>query len=139
MVTPGLVVYGYVRLESMTGTALAGVQIHRYFAGYAPGPVVATTDAEGYYETAFVHIPGDEMVTVWPELIGYTFVPPQYTWRHYYGYERARRDFVAIPAVTLTPTATETPTATPTASPTSSPTPTATRWLLWLPLVVRGA
>ena len=97
-ITPGLVVYGYVRLESATGAPLADVQIHRYFAGYAPGLVVAVTDANGYYETAFVFIPGDEMVTVWAERAGYTFEPPQHFWRHYYGYERARRDFVAIPA-----------------------------------------
>ncbi len=92
-----------LRLGDAAGPGLADVQIHLYFASYAPGPVVATTNAEGYYETSFIYIPGDEMVTVWPERPGYTFDPPQAYWRHYHGFERAERNFTAIRAAPATP------------------------------------
>jgi hypothetical protein len=126
---PGLRVRGHVRLGSATGLGLADVAIHLFFANYVPGPVVATTDADGYYETPFFYIPGDEMVTVWAERAGYAFDPALHFWRHYYGVEDAVRDFVAhlhTPTPTATPTIT--PSATPTATPTITPsaTPTAT-------------
>jgi hypothetical protein len=124
-VTPGLTVRGHVRLNSASGPGVPNVAIHLYFAGYAPGPVVATTNAEGYYETSFFYIPGDETVTLWPELPGYTFEPPQHYWRHYYGVENAVRDFIAY-LTTSTPTVTATPTRTRTSTPTPTPTPTTT-------------
>jgi hypothetical protein len=96
-------VKGYVRLED--GSGLAGVEIYRAFSAY-PGNPVATTDKDGYYESDFVYIPGDEMVRVWAELEGYTFEPAsatdwsneEYSWRHYYGREKATLDFIAKPA-----------------------------------------
>jgi hypothetical protein len=68
---------------------------------------VATTDQDGYYQSDFKFIPGDEMVRVWAELGGYTFEPADegltweagsYFWRHYYGAEERRLNFVARPA-----------------------------------------
>ena len=130
---PGLKVRGHVRLGNAAGPGLAGVAIHLFYASYFPGEVIATTDAKGYYESSFRAIPGDEMVTVWAEGAGYAFEPPQHTWRHYYGYEEAIRDFVAVPATatptasaTASATATETPTSTATATPTASATASAT-------------
>lgn len=92
-VEPGIVVQGHVRLQD--GTGLAGVTICRRFASYAGEPV-ATTDAEGYFQTEFSFIPGDEMVTVWAYLKDYMFDPESHFWRHYFGYELATRDFVAV-------------------------------------------
>jgi hypothetical protein len=68
----GLQIRGYVRLAD--GTGLANVKIYRTFASYA-GEVVATTDQDGYYQSEFQLIPGDEMVRVRAELPGYTFDP----------------------------------------------------------------
>jgi uncharacterized repeat protein (TIGR01451 family) len=101
--TPGLIIQGHVRRNHEGGPGLANVAIYRTFAGYPgqPGQLVATTDQDGYYESDFVYIPGDEMVTVWAELEGYTFDPATYYWRHYYGHEVATLDFVAIPKVYL--------------------------------------
>jgi len=126
-VTPGLTVRGHVRLGSPSGAGLAGVDINMYFASYAPGDVVAVSDEDGAFETAFFYIPHDEMVTVWPELDGHIFDPPQYYWRHYGGVEHAVRDFVAH-AVTPTPTETATATATATTTPTATPTTEPTVW-----------
>ena len=119
---PGLVIRGRVRLNG-TGAGLGGVGIYRAFASY-PAVLVATTDPNGNYVAAFQNIPGDEMVTVYAQLNGYTFDPLQYYWRHYYGYEDRTLDFVGSPVPTNTPTAT--PTATATATPTATPTATAT-------------
>ncbi len=121
---PGLVVQGYVRLNDQSGPGLAGVTIYRRFASY-PAVPVATTDASGYYQSAFQPIPGDETVTVWPEKDGYTFNPPQVQWRHYYGYSVRILDFAALPH-TPTPEHTATPTPTGTATPTRTPTRTRT-------------
>ena len=93
----GLVIQGHVRLSAEEGLGLADVKIYRRYASY-PGVLVATTDQDGYYQSDFAPIPGDEMVTVWAELEGYTFEPEQYYWRHYYGYESETLNFVAIPA-----------------------------------------
>jgi uncharacterized repeat protein (TIGR01451 family) len=98
--TPGLIIQGHVWRNYEGGPGLANVAIYRSFAGY-PGQMVATTDQDGYYQSGFVYIPGDETVTVWAELEGYTFRPATYYWRHYYGHEVATRDFVAIPNVYL--------------------------------------
>ncbi len=97
----GLQIRGYVRLAD--GTGLANVKIYRAFASYA-GEVIATTDQNGYYQSEFQLIPGDEMVRVWAELPGYTFDPADtdmtwaqgaYYWRHYYGSEDATLNFIA--------------------------------------------
>jgi hypothetical protein len=90
MATPGLVVYGNV--EDSLGNGIAGVEIYRRYASY-PGVVIATSGADGYYESAFAHIPGDEMVTIWANKTGMTFVPMHYYWRHYYGYEQRECNF----------------------------------------------
>ena len=87
-----MVVKGQVRLED--GTALPDVSIYRSYASY-DGSVAAITDQHGSYQSSFAHIPGDEMVTVWAELAGYTFEPERESWRHYAGYEVRVLDFVA--------------------------------------------
>ncbi len=99
--TPGLLISGYVKLQD--GTGLAGVKICRNFASYN-GVVVATTDASGFFQSDFAYIPGDEMIGVWALDPGYTFDPPSYSWRHYYGPEERPLDFVAMPAGTTTAT-----------------------------------
>ncbi len=119
---PGLTVHGYVRLAD--GSGLPGVTIYRSFAAY-DGVVVATTDANGYFQSDFTFIPGDEMVRVWPSAAGYSFNPESAYWRHYYGPEDRTLNFVASPAAG-TPTSTPSLTATPTATPTATSTPTAT-------------
>ena len=101
--TPGIIVSGYVKLQD--GTGLAGVTICRSFASYN-GVVVATTDANGFFQSDFAYVPGDEMIGVWPVAPGYTFDPPFYRWRHYYGPEERPLDFVASPgSTTATPPA----------------------------------
>lgn len=111
---PGLVIRGRVRLNNAGGPGLGGVNIYRSFASY-PAALVAVTDPNGNYVSAFQYIPGDEMVTVYAQLDGYVFEPVQYNWRHYGGYEDRTLDFLAYPPPpSPTPTATATPTATPT-------------------------
>jgi hypothetical protein len=92
----GVVVQGHVWLDAEEGAGLADVVIYRRYSAY-PGVLVATTDQDGHYRSDFAPIPGDEMVTVWAELEGYTFEPEEYTWRHYYGSESRTLDFVAVP------------------------------------------
>jgi hypothetical protein len=91
---PGILVRGHVTIN---GVGLAGVSIYKRFSAY-PRELIATTDKDGYYESAFIPIPGDEMVSIEAELAGYTFDPPYYYWRHYHGYEDTTRDFVAAAA-----------------------------------------
>jgi hypothetical protein len=88
---PGLVVQGKVTFD---GRPLVGVKIYRSYASY-PGEVVATTGKDGTYRSEFMYIPGDEMVTVWAEMEGYTFKPEKEFWRHYHGYEERTADFKA--------------------------------------------
>lgn len=88
---PGLVVRGRVTLD---GVGLTNVKIYKRFSAY-PHDLIAVTDENGYYESNFIPIPGDEMVSVEAELAGYTFTPPYYYWRHYHGYEITTYDFVA--------------------------------------------
>lgn len=95
--TPGLLISGYVKLQD--GAGLAGVQICRNYASYN-GTVVATTDATGFFQSDFAYIPGDETIGVWPVAPGYTFDPPSYSWRHYYGPEERPLDFMASPGTT---------------------------------------
>jgi hypothetical protein len=85
----GLVIQGTVTSD---GSPLEGVKIYRSFASYE-GEVVATSGKDGTYRSEFMFIPGDEMVTVWAELEGYTFAPENVYWRHYYGYEERTVDF----------------------------------------------
>jgi hypothetical protein len=87
----GLVLLGTVTID---GRPLEGVNIYRSFASYA-GEVVTVTGKDGTYRSKFMFIPGDEMVTVWAELEGYTFTPENVNWRHYYGYEERTVDFSA--------------------------------------------
>jgi hypothetical protein len=87
----GLVLKGTVTLDEKP---LEGVKIYRSFASYE-GEVVAVTGKDGTYRSEFMYIPGDEMVTVWAELEGYTFTPENEYWRHYYSYEERTVDFVA--------------------------------------------
>src|SRR5512135_2014342 len=93
--TPGLVLQGRVTLQD--GTGQANVTICRSYAAYN-GEVVATTDANGVFQSDFAFIPGDEMVSVWALAAGYTFDPPDYFWRHYYGVEDKTVNFVASPS-----------------------------------------
>jgi hypothetical protein len=88
----GLVVLGRVTLD---GSPLEGVRIYRSFASYE-GEAVAVTGKDGTYRSEFMFIPGDEMVTVWAELEGYTFTPENEYWRHYYGYEERTLDFTGV-------------------------------------------
>jgi hypothetical protein len=98
----GLLIRGRVTKD---GIGLPGVDIYRNFAAY-PGQLAATTDADGYYQSDFWFIPGDEMVSVWAVKDGYTFDPPNYSWRHYHGREERTLDFTASLGPTATPTAT---------------------------------
>jgi hypothetical protein len=89
-----MTVHGTVTLN---GEGLQGVSIYKRFSAY-PRELVATTDENGYYESEFIFIPGDEMVSIEAELAGYTFDPPYYYWRHYHSYVDYTRDFSAIAA-----------------------------------------
>lgn len=88
---PGWVVYGFVR--DKRGVGVEGVSIYRSYSSYA-GVLIATTDANGYYQSDFSPIPGDEMVTVWADRSGLEFSPENFHWRHYYGYEQTECDFL---------------------------------------------
>ena len=87
----GMILRGHVTLD---GKGLAGVEMYRNIAVY-PAEIVAVTDENGYYESGFFGIPGDEMVSLEPKLAGYTFDPPYYYWRHYHGYVEYTWDFTA--------------------------------------------
>lgn len=92
---PGLVIQGRVWLSELGCDGLSNVKIYRSFAAY-PGEIEATTNSYGYYASDFIYIPGDEMVTVWAELDGYSFEPENYYWRHYQGYRVMNLDFWTI-------------------------------------------
>ena len=92
--TPGLIVRGHV---TSNGVGLAGVKIYRRFSAY-PAELIAITDENGFYESDFIGIPGDEMVSIEAELDGYTFDPANYYWRHYHSYEETTCDFAAVPS-----------------------------------------
>jgi hypothetical protein len=87
----GMIIRGHVTLN---GAGLAAVKIYKRFSAY-PRDLIAITDENGYYESDFIGIPGDEMVSIEAELAGYTFDPPFYYWRHYHGFEDSTCDFVA--------------------------------------------
>jgi len=98
---PGLIIRGSVQLAD--GSPVPDISICRSYASY-PGTIVARTDANGYFQSQFAFIPGDEMVSVWAVAEGYTFQPDSYRWRHYYGSEDRGLDFIATPG-TDTPAA----------------------------------
>lgn len=87
----GMVVRGQV---TFNGIALPGVRIYKRFNAY-PRDLIAITDENGYYESEFIGIHGDEMTSVEAELEGYVFDPPYHYWRHYHGYETTTRNFTA--------------------------------------------
>ena len=95
----GMIVHGRVTLN---GLGLAGVSVYKRFNAY-PRELIAVTDDTGYYESNFIFIAGDEMVSIEVELEGYTFEPPYHYWRHYYGFVEYTRDFTASPAVATNP------------------------------------
>ncbi len=88
---PGWLARGRVTIN---GAGLAGVSIYRKYSAY-PEVLIATTDGEGYYQSDFMKIPGDEMVSVFAKSEGYIFDPSDYHWHHYFGYEEATHNFVA--------------------------------------------
>ncbi len=97
--TTGLNLQGTVRLN---GSGLSGVHIYRSYASYS-GVLVATTGSDGTYKPDFMPIPGDEMITVWADLAGYTFSPANSNWRHYHSVENKVLDFTAVASSTTPP------------------------------------
>lgn len=93
--TPGLIIDGVVLWED--GNGIPDVIICRRFASY-PGVVAAATNADGYFESDFIFIPGDEMITVWPFHPGISFQPEYVYWRHYHGTRRSTIDFIGVRA-----------------------------------------
>jgi hypothetical protein len=96
---PGLIVQGTVRHDGADRAGLPGVTITKGYASY-PFEPIAITGVDGTYRSHYDYIPGDEMVTVGANAVGYLFDPPQYLWRHYHGLEVATCDFVAYPLTT---------------------------------------
>lgn len=94
-ITPGLLINGHVTL--VDGSGLADVSIYRSYSAY-PGELVATTDQDGFYQSDFAYIPGDENISIWAEREGYFFDPNIYYWRHYIGYEVRTLNFTALPS-----------------------------------------
>jgi hypothetical protein len=88
----GVCIDGRVALND--GSGLANVRIYISLAAYA-GEIIATTDSNGDFRSGLKFIPGDENVTVWAELEGYIFNPPNYHWRHYHGLELRTLHFTA--------------------------------------------
>lgn len=88
----GVCIYGHLALND--GPGLENVRIYLSLAAY-PGEIVATTDRNGDFLSDVKFIPGDENVTVWAELEGYIFNPPNYRWRHYHGLELRTLNFTA--------------------------------------------
>ncbi|MGW8227219.1 MAG: carboxypeptidase-like regulatory domain-containing protein [Anaerolineales bacterium] len=88
----GVRIAGHVALND--GSSLANVSIYLSLAAYS-GEQIALTDKDGDFLSGLKHIPGDENVTVWAELDGYTFQPAFYHWRHYHGLEERTLNFSA--------------------------------------------
>lgn len=88
----GVLIRGNIMLDD--GSGLADVRIYLSLAAYS-GEIIATTDSNGDFQSGLKFIPGDENVTVWAELDGYSFNPPIYYWRHYYGLEERTINFSA--------------------------------------------
>jgi hypothetical protein len=146
---PGVIVFGEVLLSDSSldrnEQGVANVEIYLALASYQ-GNVVDTTDSDGRYSSAYIYIPGDEMIRVWPVKEGYRFEPQEEVWRHYAGHEIREINFLAYPddstvtpiTPTFTPTSTGTPEITPITptltstpdvtpiTPTFTPTPTVT-------------
>jgi len=83
------------RVSTSDGSGLSNVRIFLSLAAY-PGEVIATTDESGYFQSDLKFIPGDENITIWAELEGYSFTPSNYHWRHYYGYDERILAFTAV-------------------------------------------
>lgn len=90
----GIRVYGDVVLKD--GTGLPNVRVYLSLAAYSGG-MIAVTDNNGGFQADFKYIPGDENVTVWAELEGYSFMPAYHIWRHYHGLEKRMLVFTAAP------------------------------------------
>jgi hypothetical protein len=88
----GARIHGHITTSE--GVSLSNVRIFLSLAAY-PGDVIATTDESGDFQSDLKFIPGDENITVWAELEGYTFTPTNYHWRHYYGFEEQQLNFTA--------------------------------------------
>ncbi len=88
----GVLIRGNIMLDG--GSGLADVRIYLSLAAYS-GEIIATTDSNGDFQSDLMFIPGDENVTVWAELEGYSFNPSIYYWRHYYGLEERTLNFSA--------------------------------------------
>lgn len=93
---------GYIREGSSSGAGLSGVDIYQAIATYG-GVLVATTDANGYYEVSPLDTQGQQAtIRLWAEKDGYTFDPVEYLWVYYGDSSTVSRDFVAT-AVTVAP------------------------------------
>jgi hypothetical protein len=83
--------------------------------------LAAITDPDGNYQSEFICVPLDEMISVWVEKEGYTFSPQRYVWQHSARYEEYKLNFEAdsiikpMPIPWLTPTPFISPSPTPTA------------------------
>lgn len=93
---PGVGISGYVR--TVDGHGLAHAAIYMAVAVHWPGSKVATTGPDGFYQSSFAEMPGDETIVVHAERACYTFAPAYEMWRHYYGHEERTIDFTAYPA-----------------------------------------
>jgi hypothetical protein len=89
----GVRIFGHASTND--GSGLSSVRIFLSLAAY-PGEIVATTDKNGDFRSDFKFIPGDENVTIWAELDGYSFTPSNYLWRHYHGFEDRTFNFTAL-------------------------------------------
>ena len=102
----GLIVRGFVNeTPSVTfggGPGLLGAKIYLQL-GSNLGQVIATTDQDGYFESDFIPILGDEKVRVWAEKRGYRITPDQYSWDHLAGYEERELYFRAEKLASPTP------------------------------------
>jgi hypothetical protein len=90
----GWLLRGRVRLAD--GSGLAGARIMFYYIK-GNNNAYATSGPDGSYLGESRWTPGTEQITVWAELAGYTFDPPQFSWTHAPGYEERVVDFVAKP------------------------------------------
>lgn len=101
---PGVRIYGHVALQD--GSSIADARIYLSLAAY-PGELIATTDGNGDFQSGIKLIPGDENVTIWVELEGYSFSPSTVSWRHYHGFEEPTLNFTGnhsgLPTITPDP------------------------------------
>ena len=93
---PRMHIWGRVTLAD--GTGLANIEIMSGVVYWYTAPVVAQTDANGYYD-ALIECPydHDETMGVCPVSEYYTFEPPAASWRSYGECPGTQADFVATP------------------------------------------